>query len=145
MRIKTIAGILIVLFFTAVSGYTQGYQPPSADDIITKMKGELNLTDEQVSQIKPIIENEIQQQQAIKEQAKSQGTDRETVKSQLQTLRNDTESKLSQYLSQDKMTQWRDDQKRRERLNGDPNSDSGSAGQGRKSGHHRHLNVGNDW
>ena len=130
---------------TVLSGHAQGYQAPSAEDIIKKMKEQINLTDEQANQVKPIIESDIQQQQAIRDQAKSQGTDRETVKTQLQALRNDTESKLSQYLSQDQMTQWKDYQRRREMLNGDQGSDSGSAGQGRKSGRHSRLDVGTDW
>ena len=34
-------------------------QPPSADEIITKMKTQVNLTKEQYDALKPIIENNI--------------------------------------------------------------------------------------
>ena len=129
-------GILIVIFSMAVSGHAQGYQQPSADDIIKKMKEQIDLTDQEASQVKPIIESDIQQKQAIKDQAESQGTDRETVKTQLKQLRKDTESQLSRYLSQEQIEQWENYQRRLERLNGGQDSGNGSGRKGHGSGHH---------
>ena len=131
-------GILIVIFSMAVSGHAQGYQQPSADDIIKKMKEQIDLTDQEASQVKPIIESDIQQKQAIKDQANNQGTDQETVKTQLRQLRNDTESQLSRYLSQEQMTQWKDYQRLLDRLNGGQDSGNESGRKGHGSGHHGH-------
>ena len=87
-------GILIVIFSMAVSGHAQGYQQPSADDIIKKMKEQINLTDQEAGQVKPILESEVQQQQAIRAQAENQEIDQETMRTQLRELRADTESQL---------------------------------------------------
>ena len=95
--------MIIPLFIVTNSLFAQS-QGLSADDIVAKMKQELKLSDDQINQIKPIIENEIQQRQQIREQAKVQGIDRQAIKEQMQALRQDTESKLSQYLSQDQIT-----------------------------------------
>ncbi len=136
-------GILIVIFSMAVSGHAQGYQQPSADDIIKKMKEQINLTDQEAGQVKPILESEVQQQQAIRAQAENQEIDQETMRTQLRELRADTESQLSRYLSEEQMTQWKDYQRRLERLNGDQGSGSGSGWKGHGSGHHGHSNGGN--
>ncbi len=131
-------GILIVIFSMAVSGHAQGYQQPSADDIIKKMKEQINLTDQEAGQVKPILESEVQQQQAIRAQAENQEIDQETMRTQLRELRADTESQLSRYLSEEQMTQWKDYQRRLERLNGGQDSGNGSGRKGHGSGHHGH-------
>ena len=136
-------GILIVMFSVAASGHAQGYQQPSADDLIKKMKEQINLTDQEASKVKPILESDIQQRQAIRDQAENQEIDQETMRTQLRELRNDTESQLSRYLSEEQMTQWKDYQRRLERLNGDQGSGSGSGWKGHGSGHHGHSNGGN--
>lgn len=131
-------GILIVIFSMAVSGHAQGYQQPSADDIIKKMKEQINLTDQEAGQVKPILESEVQQQQAIRAQAENQEIDQETMRTQLRELRADTESQLSRYLSEEQMTQWKDYQRRLERLNGGQDSGNESGRKGHGSGHHGH-------
>lgn len=102
--------ILGVLFVTAGISVAQQEQSPlpsvqheksSASDIVAKMKEKLNLTDEQVSQITLIIQNEIEQRQVIMKQNNSQ----------MEALRKDTESKLSQYLTPDQLAQWKNNQR----------------------------------
>lgn len=116
--------VIMPLFIVTNSTFAQS-QGPSADDIVAKMKQELKLSDDQVNQIKPIIENEIQQRQQIKEQAKAQGIGRQAIKEQMQALRQDMESKLSQYLSPDQITQWKNQQQLRDKLNNDENPAGG--------------------
>ena len=70
-------------------------------------KQNLNLTDEQVSQITPVIEENIQQRQAIMEQAKGQETDRDAMKGQMAALRESMESKLAQYLTPEQLEKWK--------------------------------------
>ena len=99
--------MLAVLLFTAglSSAQQQGQppSPPSASDMVSKMKQELNLTDEQVSQVTPIIQEEVNQMQSLM----SQVADRDAVKSQIDALHQSTEAKLAQYLTPDQLTQWK--------------------------------------
>ena len=98
MRGKTVAGILVVLFFLAGSVYAQ--EQKSADEIVQKMTTDLSLTPEQATAIKPIIEDNMAKRQALL----SGTTDRSAVKGQMDQLRQDEDQKLSQVLNQDQMT-----------------------------------------
>jgi len=70
----------------------------SAGDVVAKMKQNLNLNDEQARQITPIIQEEIQQRQAIVAQAKAQGLDQAVVRSHIAALRQNTQEKIAQCL-----------------------------------------------
>ena len=124
-KYKYICVISMVVLFVAtgvvLAGQPGGQRPspPSASDIVVKMKQELNLSDEQVSQITPIFQDEIQQMQAIMEQSRSQGADRDAVKSQMDALRQSTELKLSQYLTPDQLIQWKNMQQQPPQQKGD--------------------------
>jgi regulatory protein YycI of two-component signal transduction system YycFG len=135
--------VIMSLFIVTNSAFAQS-QESSSDYIVAKMKRELKLSDEQVKQIKPIIENEIQQRQQIKEQARAQGIDRQAIKEQMQALRKDTESRLAQYFTQDQMAQWENEQQLKDRLNNDENPTGGGSGGGH-SGHHGLLSLGNSF
>ena len=102
-------GIVLGVSFlmASVAFAQQEKQPPSAGEIAAKMKQNLNLTDEQVSQITPVIEENIQQRQAIMEQAKGQETDRDAMKGQMAALRESMESKLAQYLTPEQLEKWK--------------------------------------
>ena len=68
-------GVLIMFFFLAVSAYAKQQQPQhqlSADDIVAKMKVQLELTDKQVDEVKPIIENYLAQEKKLKREEKRQ-------------------------------------------------------------------------
>jgi len=100
-------GVLFVV--TGIAFAQQGGEPPappSASDMVAKMKQELNLTDTQVNQITPVIQDEVNQMQALM----GQGTDRDAVKTQMEALRQSTESKLSQYLTENQLAQWKNKQ-----------------------------------
>ena len=72
---KKIFGVLILFFFLVVSAYAKS-QPPSkpitADDIVAKMKIQLGLTDKQVNEVKPIIENYLAKEKQLKLEEKKQ-------------------------------------------------------------------------
>jgi len=92
----------IVLAQQSARGPGQG-QPPSASSIVAMMKDNLNLTDEQVGRITPIIESEIQQMENLR----SQGADHSSARTQMEALRASTESKLAQYLTAEQLTKWK--------------------------------------
>lgn len=107
----------VSFFLAGITFAQQEEQPPSpssASDILAKMKQELNLNDEQLSRITPIIQDDVQQMQMIMEQSRSQRAGRDAVKNQMDVLRQNTESKLSQYLTQDQLIQWEDQQQPKE-------------------------------
>ena len=64
-----------MFFFLVVSAYAKP-QPPSkpitADDIVAKMKIQLGLTDKQVDEVKPIIENYLAKEKQLKLEEKKQ-------------------------------------------------------------------------
>ena len=76
MNKNQIFGILIICFFLAVPSYAKQSQPPkkpiTTDDIIAKMKQQLELTDQQVDQVKPIIENYLAQEKQLKLEEKKE-------------------------------------------------------------------------
>lgn len=84
-------------------------EPPSAGQIVSRMKQDLNLTEEQVRQVTPVIQDEIARTRGIMTQTK----DREQAREQSRALRKDTEAKLSQYLTEEQMAGWRNIQQNR--------------------------------
>ena len=76
MNNKIIIGILIIFFFLAVSAYAKPKQEPqkqlTVDVIVAKMKTQLELTDKQVGEVKPIIENYLAKEKLLKLEEKKQ-------------------------------------------------------------------------
>jgi len=76
MNKKQVVGVLIIFFFLVVSAYAkqklQPQQQSRANDIVAKMKTQLELTDKQVDGVKPIIENYLAQEQRLKLEEKKQ-------------------------------------------------------------------------
>ena len=136
---------IIPLFIAAGSAFAQSRRV-LVDDIVAEMKQELKLSDDQTNKIKLVIANDIQRQQQIKEQA--QGKALEAVKEQMQALRQDTESKLAQYLSPVQFTQWKNKQQLKVKLNGEENPGGGFGGGGfggdHPGRHHRGLGTDSD-
>ena len=66
MNIKIIYGCLMVVCFAIAPAFAQE-QPPSADDIVSKMQTKLNLTQDQVSAITPIIEKYASKRQELRQ------------------------------------------------------------------------------
>ena len=102
-----IGALFLVAGITFAQQGDQPPSPPSASDVVSRMKEELSLTEEQISQITPIIQDELSQMQSFMEQ----GASSDTAKSKMDELRQSTESKLSQYLRQDQLTQWKNKQR----------------------------------
>jgi Spy/CpxP family protein refolding chaperone len=88
----TLCSVIAMLVFLAGAAPAQGPRP-TAEAKINKLKQELNLTDEQVKQITPIIQSEMQK--------------RKELMDQMRNLHQDTENKIGQYLTPEQMTQWK--------------------------------------
>ncbi len=76
MNKKQVVGVFILFFFLVVSAYAkqklQPQQQSKANEIVAKMKIQLELTDKQVEGVKPIIENYLLQEQQLKLEEKKQ-------------------------------------------------------------------------
>ena len=103
MGMKAIFACLMVLFFTAMPAFAQD-QPSSADEIVSKMQSKLNLTQDQVGAITPIIEKYSSKREALRQ---SNGIEtQDSIRSQMKQLKTDESQELSQFLSSDQMGQW---------------------------------------
>jgi len=76
MNKRIMVGVLIVFCFLAASADAKDKQqtqkPLTADDIVVKMKVQLELTDQQVEGVKPIIEDFLAKEKQLKLEEKKQ-------------------------------------------------------------------------
>jgi hypothetical protein len=119
MRSKIIRHVLVILFFLAVSAYAQ--ETTSVNDIVAKMKKELNLTQQQADAVKPIIEENMAKREELRQSVQDQAMiiGRVTIQSKIGQLDQDENQKLSQILTQDQMNKWIQKQKLRNAFNQD--------------------------
>ncbi len=94
--------LLVVLFMMPWSALAQERGGPSVAMIVSTMKQSLQLKDEQVKGITPIITEFLKQMQSIKEERISQN-DQEK---QITQLKEDLRSKLERYLTKEQLEQW---------------------------------------
>jgi hypothetical protein len=130
---RVIGGFLMVLFFTAMPVFAQE-QPPSADDIVSKMQSKLNLTQDQVTAITPIIEKYTSQREQLRQSAEDGTADRDSMRSQMKQLKEDEKQDLSQVLSADQLSQWEQMQGQMRKHGGDGNGGGSWGGGGRPQG-----------
>ena len=102
MKVKnaliSLCALIALLAILVGIGRAQG-KMRTAEEMVVKMKQEVNLTDEQVKQITPVIQGEIQKRKELMEQ--------------MRTLHRETENKLDQYLTPEQKAQWKDLQEQR--------------------------------
>ncbi|MFA5114952.1 MAG: hypothetical protein WC469_02655 [Candidatus Omnitrophota bacterium] len=112
-----IAGLLMAPAVALAESTEKPPAPPSGDEIVSKMEQQLNLSEEQVSQIKAVIEDNIAKvQEVIKK-----NLDTKSFRDQTIELQKDMEVKISQYLTADQLIQWKNrKQGRPERRMGPP-------------------------
>ncbi len=88
------------------------------EQILADMQQQLNLTDAQVEQVRPILRVQSQKRKELFDKYRSQGRQgRSAIHSEMQTLRAETEAQLVEILSNDQMQAYRNMQdQRRERM-----------------------------
>ena len=119
MKNKTIWYVSTILFFLTGSVYAQ--DPISVSDIIAKMGKELNLTQQQVDAVKPIIREDIAKREELRQSIQDQTmiADRDIIRGKIEQLDKDVNQKLSQILTHDQMNKWVQKQKLRNAFNRD--------------------------
>jgi Spy/CpxP family protein refolding chaperone len=85
-------------------------QPMSADQRLQMLTQQLNLTSDQQSQIKPILENESQQMDALRSDSSLSQQDR---MSKMKEIRQSTSSQIKPILTPDQQTKWQQMTERR--------------------------------
>lgn len=111
MNMKAICACLMVLFFVTIPVYAQDQsssddrQPPSADDIVAKMQSKLNLTQDQVAAVTPIIEKYSSKRDELRQSMEDGTGDRDSIRSQMKQLKADQNQELAQVLSATQMSQ----------------------------------------
>ena len=126
-------------FIFVLNAYAQE-KLSNIDDIVAKMKMELNLTQRQIDAIKPIINENLAARKQFRQNLRQQGiTDVVTIKNQMEQLNEIENQRLSHILSQDQMNKWIEKEHLREMLNPDKRDDAGDP---ESAGGHRHGRHG---
>ena len=99
--------VLVATFALAVSATPAlaqqsqgGRQMLDADERLAQLTEQLELTDEQVKELKPIIEEQTKKQQELFQNA---GGDRETLRAEMMKLRDETEEAYAEVLTEEQM------------------------------------------
>ncbi len=123
--------LMVVLLFTTAPLFAQDqpsgdeHQPPSADEIVSMMQSKLNLTQDQVSAVTPIVEKYSSQREELRQSMEDGTMDRDSIRSQMKQLKTDEAQELSQVLSADQLSQWEQMQKQGRHKHGSDGSESG--------------------
>jgi hypothetical protein len=108
----------MMLFLAASPAFAQDLSPvPSVEEVIGKMKEKLELTQDQVSAVTPIIEKYTSKFQDLK-QSMGENKDLENLSAQMKKLLKDEGQELSQFLSLEQMRLWKSMQHARRRKHG---------------------------
>lgn len=92
----------------------QGPQPPDADQMLSDLTARLNLTDDQVQKVKPMLENFVTQRNQIFQDNFSKGRgNRQVVRNEMAALHTELENKLSGVLSEEQMVKYKEYQAER--------------------------------
>jgi len=79
----------------------------TADEIITQMKGRLNLTEDEEVKVRPIIEEQVKRRKEIIKKYEGQGyKGMDPLKDELKDLRISTASQLQYFLTSDQMIKY---------------------------------------
>ena len=98
-----LVGVVFPVFAQDPSG---DHQPPSAADIIAKMQSKLNLIQDQVNAITPIIEKYSAKRQELRQSIDDGTGDKDSKRSQMKQIKADEKQVLAQLLSSDQMAQF---------------------------------------
>jgi len=110
MVVRVIGAGLMFLLLSLMPVLAQD-QPPSVDDIVAKMQSKLNLTQDQVTAVTPIIEKYISKHQELRQGVEDGTIERGDMRTQMKQLREDEKQELGQILSADQLSQWESMQK----------------------------------
>jgi predicted nucleic acid-binding Zn ribbon protein len=107
---KTFYAFFMFLFFIlSPVGFVPAFaqqQAPSTADIIAKMQKKLNLTQDQVAAVSPIIEKYFSKREELRQSMQNPPADKDSISSQMKLLKDKEKQELSQFLSAEQLSQW---------------------------------------
>lgn len=107
MKIKRIFYLSIISFFLMVSAYAQ--DKSDANKVVAKMGKILNLTQQQVDSLRPVVTEYTAKRHQLIQNFKDKGTiDKSGLYIKLKQLKEEENQKLSQVLTQAQIKQWTD-------------------------------------
>lgn len=140
MNSKAFYAGLMMLFFIAIPAFAQDQQsgndrqPPSADQIVSMMQSKLNLTQDQVAAVLPIIEKYSTKRDGLRQSVEDETANRDNIRSQMKELREEEKQELAQLLSSDQISQWEQMQKNgHHHANGPEGGSNSGEGEGNNS------------
>jgi periplasmic protein CpxP/Spy len=86
-------------------------QPPTPDEQVARMTKRYNLSSDQQAQIKPILANQQQQMQALRQDS---SLSREDRMAKMKSIRDDSSTKISALLNDSQKQKFAQDQQRRQ-------------------------------
>ena len=124
MDFKWMSGVLMALLIGIIPAFSQ--EELSTSDIVAKMKTALDLQDDQITNITPIIEKyEVVYHEYLKSVADNT-INPSAIDSQRQGIEDSETQDLSQYLKPNQISEWRDLQHQLYPSNGKEGSDGAS-------------------
>jgi hypothetical protein len=115
MDMKSIYGFLLIFFIAAIPAAAQEHQ--STNDIITKMKIALNLSDDQVANITQIIDRYVDASNELQKSIDDGTMNQSAIDSQKEQLKAVEEQGIAQYLRSDQLYEWNNIQSQMDRQN----------------------------
>ncbi len=103
---------------TAANAAPGGPHSSNPEQRLAQMQIKLDLTDEQMEQIRPILEDQAAKAQDIRNQY--QGQDRRRMRAEMRELREETRTALSRVLTAEQLAKWQQlrDERQRKRQHG---------------------------
>ena len=108
-RINPVPGIILgILLISGNPSYAQKQGGPTVEDMLAKIRQDLNLTEEQVTRIKSIVEEEAQKMTSLMERMSTQGAGaHESVRTEMEKIRQEMEDQLIKCLDEEQMAKWK--------------------------------------
>ncbi|GAK56451.1 hypothetical protein U27_03413 [Candidatus Vecturithrix granuli] len=85
-------------------------KPPTVEEIVSQLQEQLNLTNEQVEQVRPIFEEEFEKREELFQKNRGQGQrpeSRKALDEEFQKLQEETEKQLEEILTEEQMALYR--------------------------------------
>lgn len=103
--------VVFLLFFILILGFNKSVLAIEEPDfqtiaVVAAMKKMLNLKDAQVNQVIPLFRDYFKKAQVFKKEMSSEMSD--STKSKIKYLRDDLDSNLEHYLTQEQMSLWKE-------------------------------------
>jgi hypothetical protein len=122
MIMKMLHGLMVLLLMGAAPVFAQ--ESESSNDIITKMQHDLNLSDDQVSNITQVIERYTIASSDLQQSIEDGTINPSAVDSQKQQIKAAEDQGIAQYLRPDQLYQWHNIQGQMDRQKDKEGSDS---------------------